>query len=246
MNAPEEIGKVTEKWWQTKKILEWKYQTPLPIAGPLLAKLGIPVASISIHNGRGDGPTTFVAESSWFSGRHNGGELSDLTLEGLKVKVEAAFRDRLVAHSDVKWEEWVELEVRGREVSWLPDGDVKENDRRGSASITIEYKILKRARFPDGRDMVLDGSALYPFPKAKAVGVDIERGRHHYNIYSQETDHQFAYIRATPENLEALKILMKKMEEVNDRLLAVLDQKSIGKTVGQLTSGVLMLDKPRG
>lgn len=245
MGAPEELGQVTEKWWQTKKILDWTYKTPLTIAGPLFEKLGAPVATVSLEQSRANDEEDkiwFVARSEWFGGKR-ATEIRDRTLEGLRTKVATAFRDMILAHTAVKWEDWLELEISEREV--------RAEEKKGNASINVEYKVLKRARFPDGRDMVFDSGSLNAFPKAKAAGVDADEKRerlrsgHWGNHYYQDTDHQFAYIRATPENLAAVIELMAKLGQVNDRLMALLTQASIANTVKLLTGNALRLEDKR-
>lgn len=235
MSAPDKIGHITEKWWQTKKLFEWKFETSWLLASPLLEKLGPPVAAVSIEQSRANDKEEkvwFVARSNWFGrGRHTDG-LRARTLEGLRANVEAAFRDRIIAHTDVEWSDWIEIEVHDRDVRLEPSD--------GRAAIMLEYKLLKRAKFPDGRDMVLDRDSLHEFPKARAAGTDRDRD---YNSYYQDNDHQYAYIPATPENLEAVKNLMVRIDEVNQRLLGVLAQSKIKETVALLVGGQLRLEK---
>lgn len=53
----------------------------------------------------------------------------------------------------------------------------------------------------------------------------------------------YAYIPATPENIAALKALFEKIDELNGRLAAVLNQQAIKRTISLLASGNLMLEK---
>lgn len=244
-NAPDKIGHVTEKWWQTKKILDWKYVTPLSVSSALFEKLGDPIATVSLEQGKSDEKgVRFVARSRWFGDKIGG--LQDKSLEGLKKQVGEAFRDMILAHTEVAWEDWFEVKIRGARFRWIKgegtaDAVVRFDDEEGHAYLNVEYKRLKRARFPDGRDMVLDGNSLYPFPKAKVAGTSRKFGSRGYH---QDDESQYAYIPATPGNLLAVQELMKKLGEVNARLVEVLNQQEIAQTVKLLTgSGQLRLEK---
>jgi hypothetical protein len=242
--APE-IGSVKEKWWERKKILDWTFDTSVPVASPLFEKLGPMVAAVSIEQrGRSteDESIRFVARSSWFGGKRSDG-ISASTLEELKVSVAKAFTDMILAHTKVEWEDWIEVEIDRNERERDAFGDDKPTTREDSAHIGVKWEILKRARFPDGRDMVLHGGSLMKFPSPKAAGVECDRvAVRRYSEYWQDTDHQYAYIPATPENLAAMRELVKKIGEVNTRLMGVLAQSSIKSTVKLLTGGRLALE----
>lgn len=238
MSDAPEIGSVKEKWWERKKILDWTFDTSVPVASPLFEKLGPMVAAVSIEQrGRSteDESIRFVARSSWFGGKRSDG-ISASTLEALKVAVAKAFTDMVLAHTKVEWEDWIEVEIDSQESDDQPTNEA-------SARIGVKWEILKRARFPDGRDMVLDRGSLMKFPSPKAAGVECDRvaGRR-YSEYWQDTDRQYAYIPATPENLAAMRELVKKIGEVNTRLMGVLAQSSIKSTVKLLTGGRLALE----
>lgn len=239
MSEPKSVGHLTEKWWQTKKLTEWVYQSPLAVPGPLLEKLGPASASVNIEER--DDRHQFVARSRWF-GAGRKGELWADTLGGLRTLVERAFNDQMLAHSEVRWSDWVEIEIEGNPE--IEEGDERARARQERrARIAISWKILKRARFPDGRDMVLDGTSLYPFPKAKAAGEGRESDGLYRNFhrYHQDDDHQFAYLPATAENLRAVHLLIEKIEEVNTRLQALLGQKQLTQTIRLLNSDTGLL-----
>lgn len=240
--APEELGYLQDsKHWDRKKILEWKFSAAHGLAANAIARLGEPKADISIK--REDDGVIFVADSPWFGDSKRRNEITDKTVSGLRRKVEAMFRDQILAHTSVKWEDWIEIKMNDR--------DISDDGNKGAAYVHIEWEILKRAKFPDGRDMVLDHRSLYPFPQAKPSGQDgpqyskRKNGGHewNHNTYSQDEDAQYAYIPATPENLAAMKTLLEKIGEVNDRLLAILNQEAIKRTVALLAGGALRLEK---
>lgn len=238
--APEIVGSVRDtKFWSTKKICDWQYDTPMLTSSPLIEKLGPPVCTVNLEtmpsdtrkrliDAAGDAKA-FVARSNWFgSGRAIDG-IWARSLEELEKLVEKAFADRIIAASQVKWSDWLEVQVHGRGNS---DGEDKR-DRSRYAGLTIAYKRLKRAKFPDGRDMVLDGSSLYPFPKAKKAGEDRDRFS---SGYYQDSDDQFAYIPATEENVRALDDILANIVKLRGVLEALLGQKNIATQLERIST----------
>lgn len=233
--APEIVGQLHDtKFWATKKITEWKYESSLTTDSPLIEKLGPPVAVVNLETvptserkrlkDTVEDTKAFVARSSWF--KRN--DIWDASLEGLEKKVEQAFRDQIIAHSKVKWSDWLEVKVDGRQQS-------TERDERseGYSGLTVHRKLLKRARFPDGRDMVLDGTTLYKFPQAKAAGVDRDRFGGSRDYY-QDSDDQYSYIPATTENMAAVDAVLANISKLRLALEGVLEQKSIIKELATL------------
>jgi hypothetical protein len=243
--APDVLGTLHDsKHWDRKKILEWNFSAPQDLIANAVARLGPPNADISIK--REDDGLIFVADSPWFGDARRRNEITDKTLIGLRRKVEAMFRDQILAHTKVQWEDWIEIKMADREVD-----EEADDTKAGSARVSIEWEILKRAKFPDGRDMVLDGRSLYPFPQAKPSGQEGPQyakgaggmGRWNHRVYSQEESAQYAYIPATPENIDAMRALRGKINEVNNRLLSILSQETIKRTVTLLAGGALRLEK---
>lgn len=230
----EKHGNVQEsKYWRTKKIDDYRFEGDgVSPTADAIASLGPMVATVNLEigdsNSDHEGKWIFIARSKWFP------DIKETTLDVLKEKMAAAFRQAYLDQLGLKWTDWIEIKVSGRDSrEWF---GTPEN----SAGLRVSYDLVKRGRGPKGKDYIVDENGrLAPWPKPKAAGVEREGdgerflGRYREGHYQDEDD-QYTYIPATPVNLAGIKELLGSIIAVELRLQKFLDQKQVEKTLARV------------
>lgn len=246
-------GTIITPFWETRKITEWEYRTPIPFDEKMVERYGQPKMSIALRRVDRMGEKEryeFVARCPWFSDKPSEQEITALTLSELEKKCKRALDDVVLAASGIKWEDWLEVEIRG-ELTHEEEFKTRRHrrDSERGANLSVSYKIMRRATLRDGRDMMLQGGwTMKPFPKPKKAGVDPDqrrrRGDYHYEYDGRSIDSEYAYIKATPENIAALDSIRTMIHGAGGRLQSFLAQGQIQSTLAKLPAvGLLEVKK---
>ena len=232
-------GHIYSPRWETKKITEWEYSTPLKLDPQMLDRHGKPKISVSIRrvrrrDGEDTGDIIFVARCPWFAGAINGGDevIEADSIAELKDAARKRLDEVVLAQSGIEWQDWLEVCVSGK--TEVDEGDRGRRWMRASsmkAGIEVSVKRIKRARLPDGSDMVLeDGWRMKPFPKPKKAGEEDSEDR----VFGRHVDCEYAYIPATQKNLAELERVGQMIEVAAGRLKAALSQEDISRTLANV------------
>lgn len=212
-----------------KLVDEWTFRSPFK--DKRAPKL---VVQISIDKTKQD-RITFLAHADCL-----GKDIADTDIEQLRQKVEAALRFQHDLLTGVPWEEWLEVEVRGRTKGG--HGGSRESDLR------ITYRPLKRGIDPaSGEHYVINSNEIaVPFPKPKKAGV-LDEGEAvgpWRGMNRRESEAEYSYLPATPENIAALDELMGRLDTLRAKLSAFLGQEAVPESLGDLARGMPALPAP--
>lgn len=244
-----EPGRLTQKWWQTKKITEWEYSTAVPLDPKMVERFGDPVVHVNlVRKSRSDeegGDTVFfVARCDWFGNEPRDKEITAKDLGTLERMARERLDDCVLAQSGIVWSDWLEVKISSEREADVEKvfGKRRRQEVKRSCWLSVRYEILKRARLPDGRDMMLEsGWSMKAFPTPKKAG-ERTRGlaRHEYD--HRDEGAEYAYLPATPENIAALDAIADMIEAAGDRLQSILAQKQIAKTIEHVGKGLPLLE----
>lgn len=228
MSKDEFYGTLREKAHRKKKVDVWTFYSPFSDKAARDAGYN---AVIELRNGYSEG-LHFAAMSPHFPGA-----LKDTDIKRLREKVERAFRMADMAARDIKWEDWIEIEM---------DETHNFRDEHG-VSLNVQWRFLKRGVHPvSGEAFTIHHSnnVVIPFPKAKLAGEhDHGKGDREWHQHDRDVGTQFSYIPATAPNVAALEALAERITASRTRLRDLLNQKQIQIS---LTAGVLaQLEKPK-
>jgi hypothetical protein len=221
-----------------KVVDEWKFRSPFRDKGaPQLT------ATVSIDKSNSK-EFTFVARSDSLPVA-----IVDTDINRLRERVDAALRQQHEILTGVVWEDWLEVEVRGR----------RRSDERGDASTTeadlkITYRRLKRGVLPAGEAYVVNSNGIaVPFPSAKRAGESDPDGGPDFGESLQgfrglgrgrDLEAEYSYLPETPENVRALDDLLERMLVLRDNLSSFLRQDTVQKSLSDLASQSPALPAP--
>lgn len=207
----EQYGKLTEKTHRQKWVDEWTFYAPMKGSAPYKVR-------IRLRNEYNKG-LTFVAICDQLRP-----PLVDSDINKLHKRVAEALRRQDMDMHNMKWENWLEVEIENDPHSW------KDEDRFG---LSIIVRPLKRAVNPENGQAytINNNSVVVPFPEPKRAGVEDKNVHEEEWFHAREEAHQFAYIPATPANKAALKALRERITEAHGRLCAILAQDTIQGTL---------------
>lgn len=234
-------GHINTPWWQTKKITEWDYSSPIAFDKEMVGRLGQPKINVNIRRRSkvddGKDTYTFEARSTWFKA---GEVIEAKTLSELEEKCERLLNEIVLASAGIKWTEWLEVKIARDSTEEQDFGSKRKRDGgiTRKAELSVSYTTIKRAKMPDGRDLMLEsGWRLKPFPEPKAAGEKKKRDISSDEYDWRDEDSEYAYIPATPENIAALDAIRLMIDTAGARLQGLLAQKSIGRTIGFVAAG---------
>lgn len=151
----------------------------------------------------------------------------------------------------VTWEDWLEVQVRGRRSARDVIGTV-ESDLR------ITYCRLKRGVHPVTREpyVINSNGIAVPFPSPKQAGEldpDVERDTppsvkrlsgYSSALGGRDQDAEYSYLPATPENIAALEDLLSRMQALREKLSAFLRQDVVLNSLAGLATALPALPAP--
>lgn len=218
--SDETYGKLREKAHRKKKVDVWTFYSPFTDKA---ARETAYVATIEMVNDNRDG-LKFRALSTHFRP-----PLEDSDIKRLRKKVEEAFRTTDMAARQIRWDDWIELEM-DEEFTFKDDN---------AATLSLKWRVLKRGVHPEtGKAYTINNNGVVvEFPKPKAAGENDQPKDDKWHLGSRNVDTQFSYIPATPKNVAALESLAGRIRDARDRLRGLLDQKTAQKSLalgGQL------------
>lgn len=221
-----------------KVVDEWKFRSPFHETGaPQLTA----TVSIDKSNPRA---FTFVARSESLPTA-----IIDTDINRLREKVEAALRQQHDVLTGAVWEDWLEVEVRGR-----LRRDNRADTSTTEADLTITYRHIKRGVRPTGETCVVNSNGIaVPFPSAKRAGepdpdAGPDVGESLSNIRGlgrgRDLEAEYSYIPATVENIQALDDLLERMQTLRENLSAFLRQDAVQQSLSGLVSQSPALPAP--
>lgn len=220
-------GRLVGKTHRRHVIEEWRFVSPHrnSEADPLTATVRLEVDG---------GKLKFVAFSRAFPGVRT---LEHTDISKLHDMVEEEFRRQDLARSKTKWENWIEIEIGGGYIGKDDDG----------ASLTIEHRPIKRGVNADTSDVLTINfnNIVTAFPSPKRAGEeDPDTARTKWGIGARDKDHQFAYIKATRENVAAINSVCERLRELRGRLNLLLEQDNLTNSLASVHSGLPLLSGP--
>lgn len=213
-----------------KLVDEWKFISPFRNkAAPQL------VVQISIDKSKQD-RIIFVARGDCLPV-----DYQDTDIERLRQTVEAALRHQHDILTGVQWEDWLEVEVRGRTVD-------RSHWQSRESSLNIVYRPLKRGVDPvTGTAYVINVNGIAtPFPLPKRAG-ELDEGDKVEEIHgmnSRDQEAEFSYLPASAENVAALTELMGRLQTLRGKLAEFLSQGTVQQSLSDLTSRMPSLPAP--
>lgn len=203
-----------------KAIDEWTYQSPFRSkdAPKLSAKISIDKSDRNEF--------IFVAHSDSLPQA-----IVDTDINRLRKKVDDEFRHQHDVLTGVTWEDWLEVQVRGRYAG-------RDSTRTVESDLKIMYCSLKRGVHPvTGIAYVINMNGIaVPFPSPKQAGdvdPDVERDTpesvkrlsgYSSALGGRDKEAEYSYLPATPENIAALNDLLERMQTLRNSLSAFLRQ----------------------
>lgn len=216
-----------------KLIDNWSFESP---------DRKVPPAKIEVYLVKAGSSPMFVARCPIFP--QDG--LSDSDIGMLRDTVAAHCSQHFAQVAGVTWEDWLEVQVRGRASCY---------DAQSGEALEIVYKGLKRGRHPTGpeHDVTLVGIGVaVPFPTPKRAGDDeqarINAGLKEGSLVGwrsgRETATEFSYLPDTPANRAALDQMIANLRLLRERLHSFLGQDNIANAVVALREQALSLPAP--
>jgi hypothetical protein len=203
----EEYGALKTKTHRAKWVDEWTFYSPARGMEPYKVR-------VRLRNEYGKG-LSFTAICEQLRPPP-----SDSDINKLYKRVEEMLRRQDIVRTDIKWEEWLEIEVQDEPHSW------RGEDYSGFA---IVVRTLKRGIHTESGQAytINNNNIVVPFPKPKRAGEEDKNHDDEKWFQSREERHQFSYIPATPANKAALKSLAERLQELHGRLCGLLAQSEI-------------------
>ena len=170
-----------------------------------------------------DGQIYFAVRS-----RELGIALTGTDIDVLRQKVEDRLALASVDASSIAWEDWLEVRVSG-------DGSrFNQNEHTGmGAELKIHVQRLKRGWHEASGCYVTIGSMnlIQKFPEASNASEPERFDAGDIGWLTGDPEPQTSYIPETPENLAALEDVQNRMIELQNRLMELLHQDEIGKSL---------------
>jgi hypothetical protein len=168
-------------------------------------------------------------------------KIKDTDIERLRQNVEAALRFQHDMLTRVTWEDWMEVEVRGRI-------DERNYDKFKKSDLQISCRPLKRGVDPaTGEAYVINSNGIaVPFPKPKKAD-ELDEGdtEHDFRgMNKRDKEAEYSYLPATAENVAALDELMGRMQTLRANLSAFLRQDTVQQSLANLNSRLPSLPAP--
>lgn len=213
-----------------KVVDEWKFRSPFRDKGaPQMT------ATVSIDKSNPK-EFTFVARSESLPAA-----IVDTDINRLREKVDAAMRQQHEILTGVVWENWLEVEVRGRRRS-----DDRADTSMTEADLRITYRRLKRGVLPSGQAYVVNTNGVaIQFPSAKRAGEEDPDGGPDFGEALQgirgggrgrDLEAEYSYLPETPDNVRALDDLLERMQVLRDNLSTFLRQDTVQQSLTGLVS----------
>lgn len=223
-----------------KLIDEWRFVSPLKRKdAPKLS------AKIYIHK----------SDRSCFSFKAQSDSLPcaivDTDINSLRQKVDAALRHQHDMLTGVAWDDWLEVEVRGKR-------SARTGTQTVESDLRITYRMLKRGVDPatgDAYTVNTNGIAV-SFPSPKQAGeLDPDAGRddsdavkrlsgYDRRLGGRDVEAEYSYLAATPENIAALEDLIGRLQVLRDSLSTFLRQGTVQQSLTGLVSQTPALPAP--
>lgn len=232
--VPENYGRLHVGFSRGVKIDTWKYSSPhadRAYADQMTAEVRM---QHSDRRGRVVDQTgvEFTAESKCWNGT-----LRSANIETLFKLVEKEFQTYEMGQRGIIWEDWLEILIN-------PETGYREHD--ASAGLLVCYKKLKRGIDPRDRKAytIMDNgqNIIVPFPSPKKAGQK-DPDKEERGIGGRNTDHQYAYLPATAENIAAIDHVLAKITELRGRLEGLLHQDVIAAQLASIPGQLLLAEK---
>ena len=204
-----------------KKVFDWQFR----LRDATKTSIPIEVHLITDDNGA----PTFKASSE------NMPPIINSDIKILHQLVDRYFKSHVDAISDIKWEGWLEIVVKGSDSSF--------EDSKYSAfgsSLHIQVNKIQRGQHPETGEWVTvnRNGVIMKFPEPK-----IMRAEKFADNWLRDPPEEHAYLPDTPENMMALEEIMRRMKVLRESLASFLNQDAVENNLVELERKLPLLLK---
>lgn len=213
-----------------RKVAEWKYQFPdLESHGrPIL----IPITVLMTYKHK---RVSFTAVSERLPD-----ELQHSDINELYNLVFDALEDQARVLTRVEWQDWLEITVKGRTTDNLP----QEERYRAllAGELVVEVNRIKWGVHPEtGLPLTINSNGVaVPFPEPTRIS---DTANHAGGRPLSEPKER-SYVPATAENIQALKIIIERMEMLRSGLSDILSHDNVGASPDIGDESLYLLPSP--
>jgi hypothetical protein len=164
--------------------------------------------------------------------------IEDSDIQRLRERIEAWFQAAALKRSGLVWEDWIEIVVQGYD---------RSHENEVVVSLDIKRNILKRAVMPTGEAVELrttnGHSYVRPFPKPKRSGEEDEpEGTGIFKgVNCRDTNHEYAYVPATQENLAAITAIQQGLVAVRQKVSDFMHKANNAGAIQNINGSIALL-----